>query len=305
MRSLPFVLKKSDDFPLGGRLRFFAKFWRKVTDSKEIMSLILGASIPFSEELIQQTRVPTPCVFNAEEMQQVRTMVQELLKMDAIVPVPPSEDQFVSQLFLVTNKDLSKRAILNVKELNTQFLPKQHFKMETLQQILPLIQKFDWFASWDLQNSYFNVAVHPDCQRFFCFDYDGQHFQFKCLVMCLSSAPLIFTKLMSVLVKLARSWGIRVSVYLDNSLTRGPSFSTALNDHECFGNLLQLAGFLLHENKSVKTPVQQIEHLGFVIDSTSMCLEVPLVKETNIQQSIKSLIKDNCESKQQFDEWLV
>jgi hypothetical protein len=287
VRSLPFDLKVVDEFPLGGRLRFFAQFWRKITDSR---ALILGAVIPFSEEP-RQSRVPDPCVFNAEETQQVREMVQELLKMDAIVPVDPCENQFISQLFLVTNKDLSKWVILNVKEINRKYLPKQHFKMETLQNILPLIRRFDWFASWDLRKGYFNVALHPDHQRFFCFDFDGQRFQFKCLVMGLSLAPLIFTKLMSVLVKLARSWGIRVSVYLDDSLTRGPSFMSALRDHECFGNLLQLAGFLLHDAKSVKTPVQRIEHLGFIIDSTTMCIEVPLSKETNIRKSVKSLIR--------------
>ncbi len=210
---------------------------------------------------------------------------------NAIVPVQTSDDQFVSQLFLVTNKDLSKRAILNVKTLNKKFLPKQHFQMETLQKILPLIRPFDWFGSWDLRKGYFNIAVHPAFQRFFCFDFQGQRYQFKCLVMGLSLAPLFFSKLMAILVQVARSWGIRVSVYLDDSLTRAQSFEKAVQDHECFGNLLQLAGFLLHKEKSVRVPVQRIEHLGFIIDSTTMMLEVPCDKEDLIRVQIKSLIR--------------
>jgi hypothetical protein len=206
---------------------------------------------------------------------QVKEMVNELLEMDAIVPVQPSDEQFVSQLFLVANKDLSKRASLNVKQINDRFLPKLHFKMETLQAILLLIRKNDWFGSWDLKKGYFIVAVHPDFQKFFYFEFEGQRFQFKCLVMGLSLAPLFFSRIMSVLVQVARSWGIRVSVYLDNSLTRGPSFDVALHDHECFGSLLQLAGFLLHAKKSVQKPVQRIEHLGFVIDSRTMMLRCP------------------------------
>jgi hypothetical protein len=219
-------------------------------------------------------------------------MVLDLLEMQAIEPVTPSKDQFVSQLFLVTNKDLSKRAILNVKTLNKKYLPKQHFKMETLQRILPLIRRNDWFGSWDLRKGYFNIAVHPDFHRFFCFDFNGTRYQFKCLVMGLSLAPLFFTKIMSVLVQLARSWGIRVSVYLDDSLTRGPSFLETKRDHECFGNLLQKAGFLLHRAKSVQLPVQRIEHLGFIIDSVTMMLEVPREKEENIRSSVSSLIRD-------------
>jgi hypothetical protein len=253
--------------------------------------MILGAKIPFPATPVQRV-APTPCVFDANELLEVRRMVNELLDSDVIVLVLPSDDQFVSQLFLVTNKDLSRRAILNVKSLNKKFLEKRHFKMETFQMILPLIRRFDWFASWDVRKGYFNIALHPAVQRFFCFDFEGRRYQFKSLVMGLSVAPLFFTKLMSVLVSLARSWGIRVSVYLDDSLTRGPSFEDTLRDHECFGTLLQLAGFLLHRVKSVAIPVQRIEHLGFIIDSRSMELEVPEDKEKNIRKCVKTALND-------------
>jgi hypothetical protein len=69
-------------------------------------------------------------------------------------------------------------------------------------------------------------------------------------------------------------------------------FEKTLRDHQCFGNLLQLAGFLLHADKSVKIPVQRIEHLGFIIDSRTMLLEVPEVKENSIRVAIKNLIRD-------------
>ncbi len=41
--------------------------------------MILGASIPFTS-IPSQSRVPPPCVFNAEETQQVKKMVSDLLK---------------------------------------------------------------------------------------------------------------------------------------------------------------------------------------------------------------------------------
>jgi hypothetical protein len=124
VRSEPFILKESDDFPLGGRLRFFVDFWRRIAPRKEIVSMIMGVAIPFSEEPYQ-LRVPPPCAFNREEAAQVRTMVADLLKEQIIEPVTPADNQFVSQLFLVTNKDLSKRAILNVRKINKCYIPKQ------------------------------------------------------------------------------------------------------------------------------------------------------------------------------------
>ncbi len=287
----PFDLKEKDEFPLGGRLRFFASFWRKIAPRKEILEVILGAKIPFLSEPTQ-TRVPPQCSFSREELVQVRAMVNDLLANQVIEPVTPKSNQFVSQLFLVTNKDLTKRAILNVKDINKRFLPKQHFKMETLQLILPLIKRGDWFGSWDLRKGYFNIAIHPEFHRFFCFDFEGTRYQFKCLVMGLSLAPWFFSKIMAVLVQLARSWGIQVSVYLDDSLTRAASFERTLRDHQAFGTLLQMAGFLLHRVKSVQLPVQRIEHLGFIIDSRTMCLEVPEVKERRIRVAVSVLIKD-------------
>ncbi len=154
---MPFMLKTADQFPLGGRLRYFVDFWRKIAPSCEVISLVLGAKIPFTCKPVQ-SRIPPQCKFNVEETSEVCKMVNDLLEMDTIVPVEPKPDQFVSQLFLVTNKDLSRRAILNVnKNINEEFLPRQHFKMETLQSILPLIRRFDWFGSWDLRKGYFNV----------------------------------------------------------------------------------------------------------------------------------------------------
>jgi hypothetical protein len=49
---------------------------------------------------------------------------------------------------------------------------------------------------------------------------------------------------------------------------------------------------LLHNEKSVQQPVQRIEHLGFVIDSITMCVEVPEEKEQRIRVAVNSLMRD-------------
>jgi hypothetical protein len=207
------------------------------------------------------------------------------------VEVQPSKDQFVSPFFLVTNKDATRRPILNVRTINREFLPKQHFKMETLALILPLIKKGEWFASWDLRKGYFNIALHPDFQRFFCFDWEGKRYQFTCLVMGLSLAPWLFTKLMNVLVQLARCWGIQVSFYIDDSLIRGQTPDSTRADTLLFGNLLQQAGFLLNESKSVAEPTQRILHLGFIVDSVEMEVSLPQEKEDRLRKAAQRALK--------------
>jgi hypothetical protein len=105
---------------------------------------------------------------------------KDLLDNQVIVRVPKRKDQSVSPFFLMTNSDGSYRGILNVKTLNIKYLQTQKFKMETLLKVLPLIREGDWFGSWDIRKGYYNIAVHPDFQRFFCFDLDGQRYMFKC-----------------------------------------------------------------------------------------------------------------------------
>ena len=239
-----------------------------------------------------QSFVPQPYPFSKADQKEVRLAIQEALEQNIVVPVEVLPGQFVSPLFLAKNKDGTKRPILNVKDINENFLPKLHFKMETLKAVLPLINKGDYFCSWDLRKGFFNVAIHPDFQKFFCFEFEGQRYKFTCLVMGLSIAPLYFSKIMGLLVQLARSWGIRVSFYIDDTLIRGPNFQTTRNDTFIFGNILQLAGFLLHERKSVFEPTQEITYLGFVLNSRTMTIALPEDKVKRLSSAVDKAIKD-------------
>ncbi len=252
--------------------------------------MILGAKIPFTRTP-EQSKIPKPYEMSVQDQNEINQFLRGMIEERIVLEVEPSPDQFVSPFFLVTNKDSTRRPILNVRTINKEFLPKQHFKMETLALILPLIKRGEWFASWDLRKGYFNVALHPDFQRFFCFDWEGKRYKFTCLVMGLALAPWMFTKLMNVLVQLARCWGIQVSFYIDDSLIRGQEPTSTRADTLLFGSLLQHAGFLLNETKSVQEPTQRIQHLGFIIDSTEMEVSLPPEKAFRIRKAVQRALK--------------
>ncbi len=212
--------------------------------------------------------------------------------MQVIVPVQRHDDQTVYPFFLVENKDKSLQGILNVKQMNKDNLQTRKFKMETLMRVLPLICPGDWFGSWDVRKKYYNVAVHPDFQRFFCFEFEDQRYMFKCLVMGISTAPFIFSKLMGALVHFARAAGIDISFYLDDMLVRAPEYNIAWRDLRAVGAFFQLAGFLLHKDKSVAEPTQTITYLGFVICSTDMTITLPHEKEQKIRKSLTQALRD-------------
>ncbi len=136
--SAPFVLKSSDAFPLGGRLRHFISFWQRVSSNPRMISTVLGVKLPFTATPVQK-RPMRQYQFNEHHTAEVRRELRWMLDQEIVKPVPIQEGQFVSPLFLATNTDLTKRPILNVNEINSDYLPKLHFKMETLAVVLPLI----------------------------------------------------------------------------------------------------------------------------------------------------------------------
>ncbi len=251
----------------------------------------MGVEIPFIAPPVQKRPVHQ-YRFNDQDNAEVRRELTWMLEQDIVRRVPVLPDQFVSPFFLATNADKTKRPILNVNEINEDYLPKLHFKMETLAVVLPLINRGDWFTSWDLRKGFFNIYIHPAHQKYFCFDFEGQRYQYTCLVMGLSISPLYFSKLVGVLVQLARRWGIQISFYMDDTLLRAPARVRAAEEAQLFGNLLQQAGFLLHRDKSVSEPTQQIKYLGFLIDSVTMQLSLPADKVTRLRQAVKKAIRE-------------
>ncbi len=89
----------------------------------------------------------------------------------------------------------------------------------------------------------------------------------------------------------ARALGINVFSYLDDTLTFNLSYEVTKTKSYEFADLLAQVGFLLHKDKSVREPTQRILFLGFIIDSTSMTLEIPFDKFTQIQALVKTALE--------------
>ena len=51
------------------------------------------------------------------------------------------------------------------------------FKMESLQDVLSLIQPGVWMGSVDLKDAYYSVAVHPFYRKFFTFYWQGRFYE--------------------------------------------------------------------------------------------------------------------------------
>ena len=105
----------------------------------------------------------------------------------------------------------------------------------------------------------------------------------------MNSAPFIFTKLMKPVVATLRKLGIRVVLYLDDMLIMANSQNKARDHCQWAIYLLMSLGFILNMEKSMWSPRQQIEFLGFRLDSKTMTISLPAQKLTTLLRTTRHL----------------
>lgn len=96
----------------------------------------------------------------------------------------------------------------------------------------------------------------------------GHHLQFTALPFGLSSAPRVFTKCMAPVVAYLRCQGIQICLYLDDWLLKGTSPGQVRRSLDLVRSTCNDLSLLIVTEKSTLMPVQRIEFIGAVLDST-------------------------------------
>ena len=116
----------------------------------------------------------------------------------------------------------------------------------------------------------------------------------------LSSAPRVFTKILTTVLGFLRSvFLLLILGYLDDFLIVASSEEKVARDRDIFIVILTLLGFQIHQEKSFLVPCQRLLHLGFIWDSSSCTVELPEVKIQNIIDTASTFLKQKgCTAKQ-------
>ena len=151
--------------------------------------------------------------------------VKDLLSKGAIEP-SSSGPGFYSRLFVTPMVTGGWRPVMDLSFLN-RFVRLSHFRMETAQSVLQSLRSGEWLISLNLQDAYLQVPVHPQSRKFLRFCLGSQVYQFRVLCFGLSSAPLVFTRVMAAVFGI---WTIGWSLALPSwrSLGRGTSFFSSV-----------------------------------------------------------------------------
>ena len=105
-----------------------------------------------------------------------------------------------------------------------------------------------------------------------------------------SEAVWVFTKLLKPPFSILRSHGYLPVVIVDNPHLQGHTFSTNEGNTNAAADLFQFLGFTIHPEKSVLILTQEIEFLGFVLNSTGMKIKLTDCNSGKIISKTKELL---------------
>ena len=274
---------------VGGSLEKHAANWEGITSDPWVLQTTKGYHLELTE-LPRQSRDPFWPKFSQVQRRQLDVEIQKLLNKGAIERAVESSGQFLSFLFLREKKDGSQRPIINLKPFN-QCVTYHHFKMEGIHLVLDMIQSGEYFTKIDLKDAYFSVAITEEHRKYLRFRWGDQLYQFRACPFGLASAPRMFTKLMKPITPVLRRMGIKMVIYLDDMifLHQDPVLLEIQTQSAIW--VLQHLGFQINWEKSITTPAQSIEFLGFEIDAIQMKVKLPVGKMENIQKQCQSLMQ--------------
>ena len=155
--------------------------------------------------------------------------------------------------------------------------------MKTLQSVLSLITPGCYLASLDLKDVYYSVPIHPDHTKFLKFIWKNQLYNFLVLPNGLCCGSRKFTKLMKPPMVTLRLQGHIVTIYIDDLINVGLTFDECVENVITSIKLLNSLGFIIHPEKSIFLPKQEITFLGFNINSQKMEITLTDTKKETLK----------------------
>jgi hypothetical protein len=146
-------------------------------------------------------------------------------------------------------------------------------------------------TSLDLRDAYYSVPIAESDRKYLKFCWDNNLYHFNVLPNGLSSGPRLFTKILKPPFAKLRSLGFVITGYIDDSLLVAQSREQAAKAAHVSATFLEKLGFIIHKEKSIFTPTQEIEYLGFVINSIEMKVFLPTHKRQEIKEACHKLLE--------------
>lgn len=276
-----------------GRLKNHVNFWKTELKPTELVlnTIEHGYVIPFFQEPVSAFLKNNRSAIDNSGF--VAKAISELLISGCIIEttyVP----YVVNPLTVAISDSGKERLVLDLRHVN-RYIEKQKVKFEGVTEAKQYAKQGNYAIKFDLKSGYHHLDIHPQHQKFlgFSWNFDGvqRYFIFTVLPFGIASASHIFTKVLRTLVNYWRALSYPVIVYLDDGWACDNLERCQIMSDSILNTLLS-AGFLPNYDKSIFTPVQSLEWLGFTWNLKDGVLEVPLKKLVKTRDKISSVLRD-------------
>ena len=268
---LEYFREKMLSFKAGKLATHFSQ-WQSLTSDPEILETVSGCKIEF-HSIPSLNKVMVHAVLSETQTESVDTEVSNLLRKQAIEACDHEAGEYISPIFTRPKKDGSHRMILNLKSLN-KHITHHHFKMDTVLTAVRLMKPGCFMVSIDLKDAHYSVSIHSDFQKYLKFSWRGQLYKFVCFPNGLAPCPRQFTKLLKPVFSSLRKLGHISVVYIDDTWLTSEDYNSCVNNIAETITLLDRLGFVIHPEKSILIPNQEITFLGFIFNSANMTLKL-------------------------------
>lgn len=267
-----------------------AKEWAAVTNNQWVRSMVKGVKLELTG-VPHQTHHPVSR--DTEGGKILTDKVGEMLAQGVIERAEPADRMFVSHLFLRPKKDGDFRPILNLSKLN-EYITYRHFKMEQLSTVMQLVHRGAWLASIDISQAYHSLEIREGDRDLLQFLHGDHRYRFRVLPNGLSSGPRIFTKIMkAVMSHLRENNNIMLCFYIDDTIIIGKTQAEVEKAVNTTLELLTRLGFTINVGKSVLVPTQEIQFLGFRIDTLRVRVDIPKKKREELTEFIRETLNNS------------
>ena len=277
-----------------GNLRRNAEFWEENIQANEFVLDIVknGYSLPFLV-LPDKYEAKRNNLSALKERVFVEAQIQILLE-GAFISEVESVPFCVNPLTVAENES-KLRLVLDMSYVN-DFLDVPSFKYEGLSNFSDMVSENDYAIKFDLTSGYHHIEIHREHKKYLGFKWiyeDGtvRYFVFDVLPFGCASACHAFTKIMRALLKKWRSFGLRVIIYIDDGICVSDGFEKGQEAGFRIKSDLESAGFVINQKKSIWSPTQKIDFLGFSVSTTDMTYEVPIKKIEKFKVLAEAILK--------------
>ena len=263
------ITEKIKNVSVRGRLKQNIEFWKNELKPSYFVENIItnGYIMPF-------TSIPSPFYAsnNKSSLRHPQFVLQATTKLQ-------QNNSKKNHIAVTVAEGKKLRLVLDLWHIN-KHIKYDKFRYKNLNTFSKMLNKGDYFMTFNLTSGYHHIEIHPEHHKFLGFEWTfknspTRYFQFCVLPFGLASACYVFTKILWLFTKRWRGRGIKAITHIDGEIAASRSFKITKFVSELVRHDLFSAGFVINSEKSNFNPTTKGKCLGTVINTREFTFTIP------------------------------